>query len=100
MKTTYTILALLATLLCTQTAAAKLGANLSTIQFESKFDINVEAEIVNNINKMLANVAAPSIKNDVAKQLNISTVQLQTNQIVQGVAETLPGFKFKVVLAD
>ena len=100
MKTTYIIMALLATLLCTQTAAAKLGTDPSAIQFESKFDINVEAEIVQNINMMLANVSAPTIKTDVAKQLNVSTVQLQTNQIVQQVVENLPAFKFKVVLAD
>ena len=93
-------MALLASILCTQTAAAKLGSNRAAVQLESKFEINVEAEIVDNINNMLANAAVPSITTDVAKQLYISTVQLQTNQLVQGVAEKLPEFKFKVILAD
>jgi hypothetical protein len=100
MKTTYAIVAILATVLFTQTVDAKLGANRSTTQLESNIEVNVEAEIVNNINKMLANVTSPTIKNDVAKQLEIGTVQLKTNEIVQNVAKELPEFKFKVVIAD
>jgi hypothetical protein len=100
MKTTYTIMAILATVLITQTADAKLGANRSTTNLESKIEVNVEAEIVNNINNMLANVQASTIKTDVAKQLNIGTVQFQTNELVQNVANELPEFKFKVVIAD
>jgi len=100
MKTTYTILAILATVLFTQTATAKLGANRSTNELESKMEINIESEIVNNINEMLANVKASSIKTDVAKQLDIDTVQSQTNELVQNANEQLPAFKFKVVIAD
>ena len=100
MKTTYTILAILATVLFSQTSAAQLGANRSTIQPESKIEINVEAEIANHINNMLSNVTKPSIKNDVAKQLDIGMVQLQTNELVQRVTERLPEFKFKVIIAD
>jgi uncharacterized membrane protein len=100
MKTIYTTMAILAIALSSQTAAAKLGANRSTSQLESKIEVDVKAEIVNNINKMLANVKAPAIKTEVAKQLNLGTVQFQTNELVQNVAEKLPEFKFKVVLTD
>ncbi len=100
MKTTYTIMAILATVLFTQTVAAKLGANRSTMQLENKIEVNIEAEIINNINKMLANVQAPTIKTDVVKQLNIGTVQLQTNELVQNLGKKLPEFKFKVVITD
>ena len=86
--------------LFSQIAAAKLGANRSTLQLESKMQINVEAEIIDNINEMLANVQAPSIKTDVAKQLDISTGQSQTNELVQDVNKKLPEFKFKVVITD
>jgi len=100
MKTTYTIVAILASVLFSQTAAAKLGANRSTMQFKSTIGINIETEIVNNINMMLENVQAPAIKSDVVKQLGIETIQSQTNQLVQDVNESLPEFKFKVVIAD
>ncbi|MFT6992339.1 MAG: hypothetical protein ACJASL_004339 [Paraglaciecola sp.] len=100
MKTTYTIMAILATVLFSQTAAAKLGIIRSTIQLENKIEVNVEAEIRNNINNMLAKVQAPTIKTDVAKQIDFITVQLQTNELVHNVSENLPEFKFKVVLAD
>jgi hypothetical protein len=100
MKTTYTIIAILATVLFSQTAAAKLGENRSTNQPENKIELNIEAEIVNNINLMLANVEAPTIKTDVAKQLDIDTVQIQTNELVQQAGAKLPEFKFKVVFAD
>jgi hypothetical protein len=49
---------------------------------------------------MLANLQAPDIKTNVAKQLDLSTVQLQTNELVQNIGEKLPEFKFKVVFAD
>jgi len=49
---------------------------------------------------MLANIEAPAIKTDAAKQLNIDTVQLQTNELVQNLGKKLPEFKFKVVFAD
>ena len=93
-------MAVLAALLFTQTVAAKLGSNNATDQLESKINVNVEAEILNNINKMLENVQAQTIKIDVAKQLDISTVQLQTNELVQNASKNLPEFKFKVVIAD
>lgn len=99
MKTTYTLMAILATTLFTQTATAKLG-NRSSIALENKIEINVEAEIINNINEMLANVKAANVKNDVSKQLEIDTVESQTNELVQATHETLPAFKFKVVIAD
>ena len=100
MKTTYTIMAIIVSVLFTQTAAAKLGSNRSTMQFESTIGINIETEIVDNINMMLENVQAPAIKTDVIKQLGIETLQSQTNELVQNVNENLPGFKFKVVIAD
>ena len=100
MKTNYTIMAILASMLFTQTATAKLGASRSTVQLENIIEINIEAEIVNNINMMLANVQAPSIKTDVAKQLNIGTVQAKTNELVHNVAKQLPEFKFKVIIAE
>jgi hypothetical protein len=100
MKTTYTIMAIIVSVLFTQTAAAKLGPNRSIMQFESTIGINIETEIVNNINMMLENVQAPAIKTDVIKQLSIETLQSQTNVLVQNVNENLPEFKFKVVIAD
>jgi hypothetical protein len=100
MKTTYTISAILATALFSQTAMAKLGENRSALQLDSNIELNIEAEIVDKISNMLANVQAPAIKTDIAKQLNIDTVQSQTNELVQNAAEKLPGFKFKVVIAE
>jgi hypothetical protein len=100
MKTTYITMAILATTLFSQTAVAKLGANPSTVQLNSNIQINIEAEIVDNINQMLGNLQAPTIKNDIVKQLNIDTVQSQTNELVQDIDEKLPEFKFKVVIAD
>ena len=103
MKTTYTIMAILTTIIFSSAASAKLGSvgsNVSSIQLESKIEIDIEAEIVNNINLMLANVQASTIKTDVAKQLDIGTVQSQTNELVQSVVEKLPEFKFKVIIAE
>jgi hypothetical protein len=100
MKTTYAILAIIATTLFSQNAMAKLGENRFTLQLDNNTDLNIEAEIVDNISKMLANVQAPAIKTDIAKQLNLDTVQSQTNEMVQNAAEKLPEFKFKVVIAD
>jgi hypothetical protein len=100
MKTSYTIMAILASVFFMQSALAKLGANPSTIQLENTIGINIETEIVNNINMMLANVQAPAIKTDVVKQLNIDTVQSQTNELVQNASEKLPEFKFKVIIAE
>jgi hypothetical protein len=100
MKTTYTLMAIFASLLFTQIANAKLGGNRSSIERETKIEINVEAEIVNNINEMLANVKAASVKSDITKQLEIDTVQSQTNELVQAASEKLPAFKFKVVIAE
>ena len=100
MKTTYTTMAILGLALLSQNAAAKLGANRSTNQLENNIEINIEAEIINHINMMIGNVQVPTIKTDVAKQLDISTIQLHTNELVQNVAEKLPDFKFKVIIAD
>ena len=100
MKTSYAILAVLATVFFTQSATAKLGANRSTMQLEKHMEVNVEAEIVGTINDMLANIKTSTIKEDVTKQLNIDSVQSQTNELVQTINETLPEFKFKVVFAD
>jgi len=100
MKTIYTTMAILALALFSQTATAKLGVNHSTVQLQSKIEVNIEKEIVYNIKQMLANVEAPAIKADAAKQLNIDTVQLQTNELVQNLGKKLPEFKFKVVFAD
>jgi hypothetical protein len=100
MKTTYISMAILAMALSSQTAAAKLSTSHSIVPVQNKIEFNIEAEIVSNINEMLANLQAPTIKNDAAKQLNINTVQLQTNKLVREVGENLPEFKFKVILAD
>ncbi|MFQ3191173.1 MAG: hypothetical protein ACI936_002310 [Paraglaciecola sp.] len=100
MKTIYTTMAILASVLFIQSASAKLVANRSTIQLESIIGINIETEIVNNINMMLENVQAPAIQSDVVKQLNIDMVKSQTNELVQNVSEKLPEFKFKVVIAE
>lgn len=100
MRTTYTILAILATVLFSQTAVAKLGANRSTSQPENKMEINVEAEIVERISTMLANMQAPEVKTDIAKQLNTDTLESQTNELMLLAAEKLPEFKFKVVITD
>jgi len=100
MKTTYTIVAILVSALFTHTATAELNSNRSTMQIESTIGINIETEIVNNINAMIANIHVPVIKADVVKQLNIDTVQSKTNKIVINLGKTLPEFKFKVVIAE
>ena len=100
MKTSYITMAILGITLFSQTAMAKLAANRTALQLESNIEVNVEAEIVDNINQMLANLQAPKIKSDVVKQLKISTVQSQTNELVQDLGEKLPDFKFKVIIAD
>lgn len=100
MKTTYTLMAILVTLLFSQATSAKLADNRANLQFENQIDLNVENEIVNNINEMLLNLEIPEIKTDVTKQLGMSTVELQTNELVQDTGEKLPEFKFKVVFTD
>jgi hypothetical protein len=100
MKTTYTIVAILVSALFTQTATAELRSTGSRMQLESTLGINIETEIVNNINAMLENIQVPVSKTDVVKQLNIDTVQSQTNELVINLGETLPEFKFKVVIAE
>ena len=100
MKTTNTLLAILVSVLFTQTAKAELSSNRSTIQLKSSIGINIETEIDNNLITMLANIQASFIKTDVVKQLIIDTLQSQTNEIVLNVGETLPEFKFKVVIAE
>jgi hypothetical protein len=100
MKTTYTIMAIFATALFTQFVAAKLGTDHSTNGLENQIEVNVQAEIISNINSMLENLETPTIITDVSKQLNISTIQFQTNQLVQNVDKELPEFRFKVVIAD
>ena len=62
MKTTYTILAILTLALFSQTVAAKLGSNRATLQLESNIEINIEAEIINNINDMLGNLQRQRLK--------------------------------------
>ena len=100
MKTTCAIVTILVSVLLSQTAKAELRANRSTIQLESSIGINIETEIDNNISLMLANIQVPVIKAGVVKQLDIDTVQSQTNELVLNVTETLPEFKFKVVIAE
>jgi hypothetical protein len=100
MRTTYTLMAILASVVFTQSASAKLGFIRSTVQFESTIGINIETEIANNIIVMLANVQAPAIQTDLVKKLNIETAQSQTNGLIQNVNKTLPEFKFEVVIAE
>jgi hypothetical protein len=100
MKTTYTIMAILVSALFTQTATAELRTIGSVMQLESTLGINIETEIVNNINAMLENIQVSVSKTDVVKQLSIDTVQSQTNELVINLGETLPEFKFKVVIAE
>mgnify|MGYP006074423345 CR=1 FL=1 len=100
MKTIYTTIAILAIALFSQTAVAKLGPDHSQVQLQNKIEVNIEEAIVDNITNMLSNIQAPTIETYVAKQLNIGLIQLQTNALIQNVNETLPAFKFKVVIAD
>ena len=100
MKTSYTIMAILASVLFTQTASAKLGLEHATLQFEDTIGINIETEIVNNINIMLANVPLRTAKADVVKQFDIETLESQANELVHNVGEKLPSFKFKVIIAE
>jgi predicted transcriptional regulator len=102
MKTIYTTIAILAIALFSQTAVAKLGPDHSQVQvqLQNKIEVNIEEVIVGNITNMLSNIPAPTIETYVAKQLNIGLIQLQTNALIQNVNETLPAFKFKVVIAD
>jgi len=62
MKTTNTLLAILVSVLFTQTAKAELSSNRSTIQLKSSIGINIETEIDNNLITMLANIQASFIK--------------------------------------
>jgi hypothetical protein len=100
MKTTNTIVTILVSVLFTQTAKAELSSNRSPIELESSIGINIETEIDNSLFAMLANIQVPFIKTDVVKQLKIDTLQSQTNEIVLNVGETLPEFKFKVVIEE
>lgn len=100
MKTTYTILAILASVLFTHNATAKLSVNRATLQFENTIGINIESEIVNNINLMLANVQSPTTQADLVKQFDIETLESQANELVQKVGKKLPEFKFKVIIAE
>ncbi|WP_299071783.1 hypothetical protein [uncultured Paraglaciecola sp.] len=100
MKTTYTIIAILASVFFMQTATAKLANTGSSVQLKSPIAVNVEAEIVSNINNMLSNMQSPSVAKDATKQLELETVQFNANELVQNVSKNLPEFKFKVILAD
>jgi hypothetical protein len=100
MKTTYTILAILASVLFTQSATAKLGVNRIKLQFENTIGINIESEIENNINLMLANVQSHSTQAELVKQFDIETLESQANELVQNVGKKLPEFKFKVIIAE
>ena len=98
MKTTYTFAAILVTTLFSYNATAKLATDITSESTESKIEVNIEAEILNNFNDMLATVQKPSIKSDVTKQLDLRSLQFQTDDMVQKTNNTLP--KFKVVIAD
>jgi hypothetical protein len=100
MKTSYTIMAILASVLFSQAATAKLGATRSTLQFENTMGINIETEIVNNINLMLENIQSHNTQADVVKQFDIETLESQANVLVRSVGENLPEFKFKVIIAE
>lgn len=100
MKTSYITMAILATTFIAQTASAKMGQNRTNTALNSNVEINVIEEINNNINNILAKVEKPAVKAEVAKQLSMNTIQLQTNKLVQTTEDTLPTFKFKVVIAD
>ncbi len=100
MKTIYTTMAILTIALFSQTAVAKLGLNHSQVQLQNKIEVNIEEAIVDNITNMLSNIQAPTTETYVAKQLNIGLIQFKTNALMQNVNETLPAFKFKVVIAD
>ena len=100
MKTSYTIMAILASVLFTHTASAKLGLEHATLQFENTIGVNIESEIENNINLMLANVQSHSTQAELVKQFDIETLESQANELVQNVGKKLPEFKFKVIIAE
>lgn len=100
MKTSYTTLLILAAALISQSAFAKLGAKHPNMQTKSSIELNIEAQINDHIDIMMAKVVAPKIKTEVAKQLHAHSVQIHTDGLVQDAGEKLPGFKFKVVFAD
>jgi hypothetical protein len=101
MKTTFTITAIfaftLATSLYTPAVNAKMGAKNTQ---PNKIELNLRAEIKQNFNNIFAQANGPAIKQTAAKHLNTGALQLQTNELVRNVGEQLPGFKFKVVIAD
>jgi hypothetical protein len=63
-------------------------------------EFNLQQEVEQNLQLMLADIKAPNINTDVVKQLNHGYVLTQTNKLVATASESLPQYKFKVVIAD
>ena len=65
-----------------------------------KLELNLQQTVEQNLQSMLAAIDAPNINTDIAKQLNHGYLLTQTNQLLQNAEQSLPEYKFKVVIAD
>jgi hypothetical protein len=93
--TLYTVTALLAL-----SANAKMSNVSDLAPINNTVQVNVQAEIKTNLNNMLANLSAPTIELDIARNINASAIELQTDELIRIVDQQLPGFRFKVVITD
>lgn len=63
-------------------------------------ELNLQQEIEQNLKLMLADIKAPSINTDIVKQLNHGYLLAQTDKLLETASQSLPEYKFKVVIAD
>ncbi|MFT4994662.1 MAG: hypothetical protein ACI965_001697 [Paraglaciecola sp.] len=82
----------LATLLVTHAAFANTA--------NQNVELNLQQEVEQNLQLLLADIKAPSINTSVIKQLNHGYLLTQTNKLLQSASQSLPTYKFKVVIAD
>jgi hypothetical protein len=84
------------------------GLTFSTVSLASaempavktNVELNINLQIEQNLQSMLAEIQAPSINTEVVKQLKYSFLEQQTNQLVKNARKDLPEYKFKVVLTE
>jgi len=82
----------LATLLVTSAAFANTA--------NQNLELNLQQEVEQNLQLLLADIMAPNINTLVVKQLNHGYVLTQTNELLNAASQSLPEYKFKVVIAD
>ncbi|MFT5675412.1 MAG: hypothetical protein ACI808_001343 [Paraglaciecola sp.] len=78
-------------------------ASLATTKItavKTDIELNINLEIEQNLQSMLAEIQAPHINTEIVKQLNHSFLEHQTDQLVKNALNELPEYKLKVVLTD